>query len=310
MRWSRVIPVLSVVLLLPGCGGLGSKKDESAEAAGAGSTPGSSGVPLRMQGPNSFGGTPIKPGGNASPELQKRALENYDPEEVVWTDADDPDAELPELDGLLSGPKQKGPWWESESEALRESKRTGKPLLIWFTDSLRSTSSNSLRDNLFSRKDFEEWAKENTVRLVVDQSVKGKTIQDTTVKTLHVRNLKEKYKATGYPSLHLLASSGEVIGRYKTYRTGQEDFVWGQLKQGVSLANERQKSWRASLEKKGYRDWSNDSGKVIFAKLGAYHEGQMILVEPDGQRVRTHEKSLSAGDRVWIQDEKRKRGIQ
>ena len=116
--------------------------------------------------------------------------------------------------------------------------------------------------------------------------------------------------AAGYPSLHLLAPSGEVIGIYKTYRPGQEDFVWGQLKQGVSLAQSSQKSWRASLEKKGYRNWSNDSGKVVFARLGAYHEGQMILVEPDGQRIRTHEKSLSAGDRVWIQDEKRRRGIQ
>ena len=160
-----------------------------------------------------------------------------------------------------------------------------------------------------TRSEFEDWARDNTVRLVVDQSVKGKNIDDTTAKVLHSRNLKKKYKASGYPSLHVLAPSGEVIGRYKSYRPGQEDFLWGQLKQGVSLAKERHQSWKASLEKKGYRDWSNEKGKVIFAKLGAYKDGQMILVEPDGQRVRTHEKNLSAGDRVWIQQEKEKRGI-
>ena len=110
--------------------------------------------------------------------------------------------------------------------------------------------------------------------------------------------------------MHVLAPSGEVIGRYKSYRAGQEDFLWGQLKQAVSIAKERQVSWKASLEKKGYRDWSNDSGKVIFAKLGAYQEGKMILVEPDGQRVRTNEKNLSAGDRVWIQQQKEQRGMQ
>ena len=148
------------------------------------------------------------------------------------------------------------------------------------------------------------------MRLVVDQLVKGKDIDDTTAKVLHSRELKKKYKASGYPSLHVLAPSGEVIGRYKSYRPGQEDFIWGQLKQGVSLAKERQKSWKASMEKKGYRDWSNDSGKVIFAKLAAYKEGKMILVEPDGQRVRTNEKNLSAGDRVWIQQQKEQRGMQ
>jgi hypothetical protein len=254
-------------------------------------------------------GAAVQPGGNVSADAQKRALEAHAPDELVWTDPDNPDAELPELDGLLTGPKQKGPWWDSETEAIRESKRTGKPLLIWFTDSVRSTSCKSLSNNLLTRSEFEDWARENTVRLVVDQSVKGKNIDDTTAKVLHSRNLKKKYKASGYPSLHVLAPSGEVIGRYKSYRPGQEDFLWGQLKQGVSLAKERHQSWKASLEKKGYRDWSNDSGKVIFAKLGAYRDGQMILVEPDGQRVRTLEKNLSAGDRVWIQQEKEKRGV-
>jgi hypothetical protein len=303
MRWFRAFSVLSVLLWLPGCGGIGGEKGSKPEMAG--NPFGPTGVPPHLRAGQN--GTPVKAGGNVATEAQKRALESYNPEELVWTDPDNPDAELPELDGLLTAPKQKGPWWDSESEALRESKRTGKPLLIWFTDSLRSTSSNSLSDNLFSRQDFEAWAGENTVRLVVDQAVKGKNIDDTTAKVLHVRNLKKKYKASGYPSLHLLAPSGEVIGRYKSYRPGQEDFLWGQLKQGVSLAKERHQSWKASLEKKGYRDWSNEKGRVIFAKLGAYKDGQMILVEPDGQRVRTHEKNLSAGDRAWIQDEKRKR---
>ncbi|MCW1921129.1 thioredoxin family protein [Luteolibacter arcticus] len=302
MRWFRAYPVLSFLLLLPGCGIIGGGEDKPETAA---SPFGPGGVPQHLR---AGGGSAIKPGGNTSPEVVK-AIQNYNPDELVWTDPDDPDAELPELDGLLTAPKQKGPWWDSETEALRESKRTGKPLLIWFTDSVRSTACKSLSANLLTRSDFEAWASENTVRLVVDQSVKGKNIDDTTSKVLYSRDLKKKYNASGYPSLHVLAPSGEVIGRYKSYRSGQEDFLWGQLKQGVSLAQQRQKSWKASLEKKGYRDWSNESGRVIFAKLAAYKEGQIILVEPDGLRVRTHEKNLSAGDRVWIQQQKEKRGI-
>jgi hypothetical protein len=64
------------------------------------------------------------------------------------------------------------------------------------------------------------------------------------------------------------------------------------------------------LERKGYRDWSDDQGRVIFAKLAAYKDGELVLVEPDGQRARTHERKLSAGDRVWIEDQKKLRGIQ
>ncbi|MCW1883324.1 thioredoxin family protein [Luteolibacter flavescens] len=304
MRWSRAFPVLSAFLLLPGCGLIGEKQGKPEMV---GSPFGPTGVPPQLRGNQD--GTAVKPGGNVSDEAA-RALATHDPDTLVWTDPDDADAPLPVLDTLLTAPKQKGPWWDSESEALRESKRSGKPLLIWFTDSVRSTACSSLSEKLLARPEFEAWASENTVRLVVDQSVKGKNIDDTTAKVLHSRDLKKKYKASGYPSLHVLAPSGEVIGRYKGYRSGQEDFIWGQLKQAVALAKERQESWKESLAKKGYRDWSNDSGKVIFAKLSAYRDGKMILVEPDGQRVRTNEKSLSAGDRVWIQQQKERRGIQ
>jgi hypothetical protein len=197
-------------------------------------------------------------------------LRLHDSNSLVWTDPDNPDAEIPELQGLMAVAPQKGPWRESETEALRESKKTGKPLLIWFTDSVRSSSAcKTLSKGLFTRSDFEEWASENTVRLIVDQSVKGKDIEDDARKKIYVRGLKKKYSARGYPTLLVLAPSGEVIGRYKSYSKGQEDFIWGQLKQGVSLARGELRSrgspgWRS----KGYRDWSDGKGRVIFAKLG------------------------------------------
>jgi hypothetical protein len=301
MRWFRYLSVVGWMALLSGCGGIGGEgKPEMAP-----NPFGPTGVPPQLR-PGQ--GAAVAPGGNVSPEAAK-ALETYNPEELVWTDPDNPEAELPELDGLLTAPKQKGPWWDSESEALRESKRTGKPLLIWFTDSVRSTACKSLSAGLLTRSDFEAWASENTVRLVVDQSVKGKNIDDTTAKVLHSRHLKKKYNASGYPSLHVLAPSGEVIGRYKSYRKGQEEFLWGQLKQAVSIARDRQESWKSSLAKKGYRDWSDGKGRVIFAKLIGYQDGQLILVEPDGNKFRTHENNLSAGDRVWIQQQKEMRGI-
>jgi hypothetical protein len=285
--------------LLAACAG---SRDPGPEAASAF---GPTGIPPQLRANAGAEGSPVAPGGN----VPAAAAPAYNPDELVWTDPDNPDAELPELQGLMAVAPQKSPWRESETDALRESKRTGKPLLIWFTDSVRSTSCKSLGAGLLSTSGFEAWASENTIRLIVDQSVKGKDIEDDARKKIHVRGLKKKYSARGYPTLLVLAPSGEVIGRYKSYRKGQEDFIWGQLKQGVSLALERHRAWKAALERKGYRDWTDDRERVIFAKLVAYKDGEVVLVEPDGQRARTHEKKLSAGDRVWIQQQKEARSL-
>ncbi len=280
---------------------------DKAEQGGLENSPfGPTGIPPELRAGRDEGGAAVAPGGN----VQAAALANYNPDELVWTDPDDPDAEIPELQGLMAVAPQRGPWRESENEALRESKQSGKPVLIWFTDSNRSAACKSLSAGLLTTSDFDVWASENTVRLIVDQSVKGKDIDDDARKKIYVRNLKKKYNARGYPTLMVLAPSGEVIGRYKGYRKGKEDFIFGQVKQGVMLAKERQKAWKESLKRKGYRDWSDGKGRTIFAKLAAYKDGDMILVEPDGQRARTKEKNVSAGDRVWIQQQKELRGIQ
>jgi hypothetical protein len=304
----RLLPCAFLLLsavILTGCAGTPAGVPE------IGANPfGPTGIPPELRGGGVEGGTPISPGGNAPPASVVAAFAAHNSNSLVWTDPDNPDAEIPELQGLMAVAPQKGPWRESEADALRESKRTGKPLIIWFTDSVRSSSCKSLSNGLFNRKDFEEWAAENSIRLIVDQSVKGTDIEDDARKKIYVRGLKKKYSARGYPTLLVISSSGDVIGRYKSYRKGQEDFVWGQLKQGVSLALENHKSWRESMERKGYRDWSDGKGRVIFAKLEAYRDGEVLLVEPDGQRARTHEDRLSAGDRVWIEDQKRLRGIQ
>jgi thioredoxin-related protein len=302
-------PTAAILLLFPlflsGCGGLG---ETSGEAEMVGNAFGPTGIPPHLRAGGEEGGTAVTPGGNARVDINE-VLRSYNPEDLVWTNPDDADAELPEFQSLMEARPAKQVWQQSDTEAVRESKRSGKPLIIWFTDSSgRCPACQTLSNNLLSRSDFEEWASGRVVRLVVDLGVKGRTIEDDTRKKLYVRGVKERYGVRGLPTLMVLAPSGDVIGRYKSYRKGQEDFIWGQLKQGVALADERQAGWKKTMEKKGYRDWSDGKGRVVFAKLIRYHEGELVLVEPDGQKLRTHEKSLSAGDRVWIQQEKEARG--
>lgn len=304
MKWQYHLPALLAGLLFTGCAGKGGN---TAEAGGNPFT-----VPAGALAANAAEfGTPIKRGENQTAQAEAAArAAGYDSNtDLSWTQADNPDAELPELQELMAQGPQEDSWRKSESESLRESRRTGKPLLIWFTDSLNSSASKTLSEQLLTTSEFQEWASENTIRLVVDQN-QGSNIDEAVRKRIHARELKKKYNARGYPTLMVVAPSGEVIGRYTGYRRGKEDFIFGQVKQGVSVAAENQKVWRSSLEKKGYREWSGAKGRTIFAKLGAYKDGELVLVEPDGTRARTNEKRLSAEDRVWIQQQKEARGIQ
>ncbi|MGE9270942.1 MAG: thioredoxin fold domain-containing protein, partial [Verrucomicrobiales bacterium] len=235
------------------------------------------------------------------------------PDEIYFVDpdADDLDAVTEEMSKLFADIPEEGPWRNSYTNAMREARRNDKPVLIWFTDSQNSPNCKALSEELFSSREFEDWAAETFVRLQVDQRVQGnKTDDSTSRKAGYIKDLKKHYKVHGQPTLLVLTPAGEVIGRYKGYIRGQADFKWGQLRQGASLAEDSHVAWKKKMEKKGYRTWSDPRGREIFAKLLSYQMGKLLLMEPDGNRFQTSERNLSPSDRDWIAAEKRKRGIE
>jgi thioredoxin-related protein len=291
---------LPAALLMASCGL--TKKDTPETTQ---SPFGPTGIPPHLRGGMEEAGTPVKPGSN-QPDMSKVTHTDAD---LAWTDADNANAGIPELNQVWSNASTGTRWLESETEAKRESKKSGKPLLIWFNDDAIA-ASKTVNDQLLRKPEFESWATENTVRLVIEARPKGSSPDQIVRREFHNRDLKKKYNARGYPTFIVLAPSGEVIGRYTGYRRGKEDFIWGQMKQGVSIAAEKQEAWRSSLEKKGYREWSDGKGRSIFAKLVAYKDGQLLLAEPDGNRARTKEQNLCSADREWIKQQKAVRGIQ
>ena len=303
------IPLL-VFLSLASCGLMApSQKKEEEKPFGA------SGIPPQLRAKNSGAapGEAVVAGGNIPP------ASIFTPsEDIVYTDPDNPDAVIPELATVLSGPKR-GPWEESETIAKQRSVREGKPLLIWFTDSQGSPMCKAISQELFSTNEFGDWATENMIRLRVD-SAKLKTddpnadLSDsedyrTRVKAYYAE-LKKRYKVMGYPALVVLSPSGEVVGQYRGYKRGDAQFTWGQLKQAHAISMESYKGWRAGMEKKGYREWSDRRDRKVFAKLVSYSKGELVLIEPDGGRAHTKESNLSDKDRAWIADQKKLRNIQ
>jgi hypothetical protein len=270
------------------------------------------GVPPRIKGPDtaSRGDTPVMPAAPAqlTPE-----------DEIIFTNPDNPDASIPELASLLEAtPKRrKGPWEESESIARKRSLREGKPLLIWFTDSRSSPMCKVLAQELFNRQDFNEWADEHFVRLrvdafpqVTDQSLSLDEKQTKLIDIGHyVKRIKKQYKIQGHPNLVLVHPDGSVIQRYRGYKRGSADYTWGLLKQGEAAFQHTYQPWRGSLEKRGYRQWTDTKGRTVFAKLAQYSQGTLVLIEPDGTRCKTHEKRLSNEDRIWLDEQKAARGM-
>jgi hypothetical protein len=257
----------------------------------------------------------------AAPGTTPEPMQFTPEEDIVFTDPDNPDANLPELSTMLKQEKKRGPWEESDTIARKRAAREGKPLLIWFTDSSKSPMCKALSEELFSKPEFSAWANEHVIRLKVDAYVAASSyVSDPNIgldekdtrridATNYVERLKKQYKALGYPAIRMLNPSGEVVGRYNGFKRGQADFLWGQMKHAVEVSKTAHRSWQAGLGKKGYREWRDRSGRAVFAKLTGYKDGTLILIEPDGTRCKTHESKLSKEDQDWIDQQKKLRGM-
>ena len=318
MRIGQILLILAITLVVgPGCSRIGrlvSGGDESAFP--------SPGIPRELQ-KNREVASPLArvsvEGGTALPDMGRQAggavaggppLGGFTADEdIVWTNPDDPDAELPGLEEALAVAKKTGPWEVSYTVAKTQAMREGKPMLIWFTDTMRSPLCKFLSAEVFSTPAFEDWAGENIVRVRLDFNVKGDTDDERLRRKDYMQALKKRYKATGLPLVLIMAPDGTVTGRYRGYKKGAPEFYFGRLKSAGASAERHQKDWRRKMEKKGYRTWTGRrKGKVIFAKLLRYHDEELVLVEPDGRKFRASEANLSDGDRLWIKGELAKRG--
>lgn len=318
MRILRLLAVVPAACLWTGCGGSGA---DPAGDGGSTSPFGPTGIPPQLLPKSNAqpGAAPVvvSPGGEETAALQ------FTPEEdIVFTDPDNPDANLPELSSILAtASKKRGPWEESVTIARKRAAREGKPLLIWFTDTSGSPMCKALEQELFARPDFGKWATEHLVRLRVDANVAATDYVSNPDISLgeketrridainYVKRLKKQYKALGYPTVILLNPSGEVVGRYRGYSRGEAEFYWGRIKHATVVSAKSHQAWQASLGRKGYREWRDRRGRKIFARLIGYKDGTLTLVEPDGNRCRTHENKLSKDDRAWIDEQKRLRGM-
>jgi len=224
-------------------------------------------------------------------------------DQIVWS-SDDPEEELSFDRELKRAPQRESPWLESYVEARRQSMRTGKPILLFFTSSKNASSSAAIKSELFASHDFGDWASENVIRLMVDADggslERGQLSNETVKRRNYAAALKKQFHVLGYPTVVVLQPDGGVYSQERGYRRGQKKELWGRLKNAILTIEHNHQIWKRRMLAKGYRDWKGQNGQVVFAKLTRYRSGQMLLVEPDGHRIKTSTRGLSKEDRAWI----------
>lgn len=112
---------------------------------------------------------------------------------------------------ILSAAASAAPWLTSYEEAVRESQRTGKPILMDFTGSDWCIWCKRLKAEVFDTPEFEAWAARKVVLLELDFPRSGD--QSDALKKQNAE-LQEKYNIQGFPSILFVNSKGEVQGEY------------------------------------------------------------------------------------------------
>ena len=105
------------------------------------------------------------------------------------------------------------PWLTSYKDAVTQSKKTGKPIMVNFTGSDWCHWCIQLDDEVFSKPEFKKWAQKNVVLLELDFPQR-KALPAALKKQND--ELAKKYASVvpGFPTILFLKPDGSVFGKY------------------------------------------------------------------------------------------------
>lgn len=113
-------------------------------------------------------------------------------------------------------------WMDNIEKAKKKAKEENKLLLMDFTGSDWCGWCIKLDKEVFSQREFKKYAKANLILMEVDFP-KGKKLK----KKLREQNdaLKKEYGITGYPTIVVLDSDGNKVGKLGYMKGGPEPFI-------------------------------------------------------------------------------------
>ncbi|CAN5711114.1 thioredoxin family protein [soil metagenome] len=102
-------------------------------------------------------------------------------------------------------------WPTNYAAAVKESKKTGKPILADFTGSDWCGWCMKLDKEVFSTSEFKAWAKKNVVLLSLDYPQQKKL---SAAEKKQNDMLQQKYQIRGFPTILFLDHTGKMLGQY------------------------------------------------------------------------------------------------
>ena len=113
-------------------------------------------------------------------------------------------------------------WLTNIDEAMKLSEKTGKPILLEFAGSDWCPPCMRLKKEVFDKKEFKDFAKENLILVLADFPRSSNMSQQ---QKKHNSKLATKYKIRYFPTVLLLDSKGKVIFTTGYERGGAKKYV-------------------------------------------------------------------------------------
>lgn len=111
-------------------------------------------------------------------------------------------------------------WITDYKEALKQSEKTGKPVLMNFTGSDWCIYCIILDKNVFAKKEFKAYAKDNLILLELDYpNDPQKKVSD------ELEMLAQMYRVQGFPTLYLTDAKGRVFAQPQFQEISAAEYV-------------------------------------------------------------------------------------
>lgn len=119
--------------------------------------------------------------------------------------------------------------WETDfDKALKKSAKEGKPMLVNFTGSDWCGWCIKLDKEVFSTKEFTDWADKNVILVKLDFPRKS---NQTAEEKKRNNELVKKYGVRGYPTILFIDGKGNVIGKSGYLKGGPS--AWTKSAEGI-----------------------------------------------------------------------------
>jgi hypothetical protein len=197
-------------------------------------------------------------------------------------------------------------WRRSGTDAIGEARRAGVPLLVFFSN--HATPTSAMLEGMLNSAPEATAVGQHFIPLYVDFGDKD------TRDSLYYRALLERYKPRGYPVLLVTLPDGTEVTRQSGYAgESKAEPEWRQrtlqfITAAVAKSDKAAALRRQRLEQEGYRTWTNNQGKPVFAKLEHLDANQATFTGEWGESFRTFTSRLSDADRRAIEQHNPPRG--